>query len=249
MNRRSTVTEGDFLNGRVAVLLGGGSGLGHAVARLVCSHGGTVILGGRTVEKLQKAAAGLGENASWMQVDTSDTSSLESFFARVPRVDYLFNTSGDYVTGPIRELSLPEAESAFRAKFWGQYTAVKFALPKMTPESAVVLMAGADGARPTVATPAYVACNAALEGLARGLAVELAPIRVNAISPGAMDGNFWSTRKTADARAEAFERYSHLNALGRVGTEEEVARAVTFLFTNTYATGTTLYVDGGLTLR
>jgi NAD(P)-dependent dehydrogenase (short-subunit alcohol dehydrogenase family) len=184
-----------------------------------------------------------------MQVDTSDTASLESFFDRIPQIDYLFNTTGDYVTGPMRELSLAEAESAFKAKFWGQYAAVKYALPKMNPQGAIVLMAGADGARPTVATPAYVACNAAVEGLARGLAVELAPIRVNALSPGAMDGNFWSTRKSPAEKEEAFARYSRLNALGRVGTEAEVAQAVVFLMTNTYATGSTLYVDGGLALR
>ena len=243
------MTDREMLAGRVVVLLGGGSGLGRAVARLMCSHGAKVVLGGRTPEKLATVARELGEGATWAHVDTSDMGSLEKFFAQVQRVDYLFNTTGDYVTGPLRDLSLVEAESAFRAKFWGQYAAVKFALPKMTTESAVVLMAGADGARPTAATPAYVACNAALEGLARGLAIELAPIRINAISPGAMDGNFWSTRKSPGERAEAFNRYARLNALGKVGTEEEVARAVAFLFTNTYMTGTTLYVDGGLTLR
>lgn len=237
------------LAGRVAVLLGGGSGLGRAVARLVCARGGEVILGGRTRAKLEETAAQLGGRASWMRVDTSEPDSLERFFSRVERVDFLFNTAGDYVTGPLRDLSFAEAESAFRAKFWGQYMAVKYALPKMSEDGAVVLMAGADGARPTVAAPAYVACNAALEGLARGLAVELAPIRVNALSAGAMDGNFWATRKSAEARREAFERYSRLNVLGRVGTEEEVAEAVLFLFLNSYTTGTTLYVDGGLSMR
>ncbi|WP_204038242.1 SDR family NAD(P)-dependent oxidoreductase [Micromonospora qiuiae] len=246
--RQQELGGGDFA-GRVVVLLGGGSGLGRAVARAVCAQGGEVILGGRTAEKLEETAAELGSQVSWMQVDTSDPGSLERFFSRVEHLDFLFNTTGDYVTGPLRELSFEEAESAFRAKFWGQYLAVKYALPKMAQDGAVVLMAGADGARPTVATPAYVACNAALEGLARGLAVELAPIRVNALSPGAMDGNFWSTRRPEEARREAFERYSRLNVLGRVGTEEEVARAVLFLFLNSYTTGTTLYVDGGLSMR
>lgn len=237
------------LDKKNVVILGGGSGLGREVALLCSSLGAEVYIGGRTGRKLESVSEAAPDRIRWKTVDTGCIDSLESFFSEIECVDYLFNTTGDYITGPMMEISSSEAKSAFEAKFWGQYNAVRAAVPRMHDGSAIVLMSGADGARPTVATPAYVACNAALEGLGRGLAVELAPIRVNTLSPGAMDGNFWATRKSEAERSEAFERYSRLNTLKRVGTETEVAEAVVFLFANTYTSGTTLYVDGGLTLR
>lgn len=109
-------------------------------------------------------------------------------------------------------------------------------------------MSGAASVRPPAAAPAYVACNAAVEGLGRGLAVELAPVRVNVVSPGTIDGSLWAQRP-AEAREESFAQYGRDALLHRPGSEREIADTVLFPFTNTFMTGSTLYPDGGYTLR
>lgn len=237
------------LEGRHVVLIGGGSGLGFQVAKLCVEKGASVTIAGRGQERLETAQKELGANVSTHPVDVMDLDSLDTLFAAQERVDCLFNTAGEYVTGPMKDLTVEEAMTAMNAKFWGQYRAVKAALPKLSADASVVLMAGADAVRPTANTPAYVACNAGLEGLGRGLAVELAPIRVNVMSPGYMDGNFWDTRRTEQERAEAYPRYRDLSTLKKVGTEAEVAHGVVFLFENTFITGSVVRTDGGYSLQ
>ncbi|ARF59263.1 short-chain dehydrogenase [Streptomyces gilvosporeus] len=233
---------------RTVVLIGGGSGIGLRVARRVVAAGARVVLGGRTAARLEAAADELGAAATWRVVDTGDTASLAAFFDGIERVDHLFTSAASYQVGPMRELSDQDAASPFDSKFWGQYHAVRCAAPKLAEDGSVVLMSGAASARPAGPAPAYVACNAAIEGLGRGLAVELAPVRVNAVAPGTVDGHLWSNRPEA-AREAAFAQYRRDALLGRPAAEDEIAQAVVFLFTNGFTTGSTLYTDGGYTLR
>ncbi|GGX98479.1 SDR family oxidoreductase [Streptomyces hiroshimensis] len=236
------------LAGRDVVIVGGGSGIGLEVARRAVAAGARVVLGGRNEEKLAAAAQSLGDRAGWAAVDTTDKESLARFFDGIDRIDHLFTPAASYRVGPMRELSDSDAESPFVSKFWGQYHAVKYAAPKLTADASVVLMSGAASVRPPAAAPAYVACNAAIEGLGRGLAVELAPVRVNVVSPGTVDGNLWAQRP-AEVREASFAQYGRDSLLHRPGTEGEIADAVLFLFTNTFMTGSTLYPDGGYALR
>ena len=233
---------------RTVVLIGGGSGIGLSVAKSVTRAGGSVVLGGRTASKLAAAAADLGARARWIVVDTADQSSIDEFFASVERVDGLFTTAATYVTGSIADLSIEDAATPFASKFWGQYRVVKSALPTLALDASIVLMSGAAGARPAGNAPAYVAVNAAVEGLARGLAVELAPIRVNAVAPGTVDGNLWNQRET-DSRTAAFDHFRSASTIGRAVTEAEVAQTVVHLFLNGATTGSTLYPDGGYSFR
>ncbi|MEU5693235.1 SDR family oxidoreductase [Actinosynnema sp. NPDC020468] len=236
------------LEGRTAVIVGGGSGIGLEVARQAVALGASVVLGGRTEAKLAAAVAELGPAARHRVVDTGDQASLAAFFGALDRVDHLFVSAATYRVGPMLALSDEDAASPFTSKFWGQYHAVKHAAPKLAPDGSVVLMAGAASVRPPVAAPAYVACNAAIEGLGRGLAVELAPVRVNVVSPGTIDGSLWSGRP-AEVREAAFGQYERDTVLHRVGTEPEVAGTVLYLFANGYTTGSTLYPDGGYAFR
>jgi NAD(P)-dependent dehydrogenase (short-subunit alcohol dehydrogenase family) len=234
------------LEDRTVVIIGGGSGIGREVARRAALDGAKVHLGGRTPEKLAAAAEPLG--ATWQVVDNTDQDSLAAFFGALDRVDHLFTPGASYVVGPLRELSDEDAASPFETKFWGQYHAVKHAVPRLAPDASIVLMSGAASVRPPGAAPAYVACNAAIEGLGRGLAVELAPVRVNVVAPGTIDGNLWAGRP-AEVREASFAQYSRDSLLHRVGREAEVADAVLYLFGNSYTTGSTLYPDGGYALR
>ncbi|MFF4698484.1 SDR family oxidoreductase [Streptomyces chattanoogensis] len=236
------------LQGRTVVLIGGGSGIGLRVAHRAAAAGARVVLGGRTPERLAAAAEQVGEAATWRTVDVTDRDSLSGFFAELDRVDHLFTSAASYQVGTMLKLSDEDAESPFVSKFWGQYHAVRLAAPKMAADGSVVLMSGAAGARPPAPAPAYAACNAAIEGLGRGLALELAPVRVNVVSPGTVDGDLWA-RRPAEDREGAFAQYRRDTVLHRLGTEDEIAHAVMFLFANGFTTGSTLYPDGGYTLR
>lgn len=234
--------------GRTVVLIGGGSGIGFAVARLVNAAGGHVVLGGRTSATLRDAAARLGDGVAWGVVDTSDPVSIDEFFAGIDTVHGLLTTAATYLTGSLAELSIADAATAFDSKFWGQYRVVKAALPKFAADASVVLMSGAAGARPAGPTPAYSAANSAIEGLARGLAVELSPIRVNAIAPGTVDGALWA-RRDAEARDAAFAFYRAATVLRRLNTDDEIAETVGYLLLNPATTGSTLFPDGGYTFH
>lgn len=239
---------GDAFTGRTVVLIGGGTGIGLRVARLVTAAGGDVVLGGRTAATLAAAADELGHRARWYRVDTAHQPSVDEFFDQIDGVHGLLTTAATYVTGSIAELSVEEAATPFESKFWGQYRVVKSALPKLAADASVVLVSGAASVRPAGNAPAYVAANAAIEGLARGLALELAPIRVNALSPGTVDGHLWNQR-APEVRRQAFEHISAAATLGRPVTEAEVAQAAVYLLLNTGTTGSTLYTDGGYALR
>lgn len=247
MTSHSFLSQSAFA-GRTVVLIGGASGIGLATARLISAAGGAVVLGGRTAATLSAAAAELGAGARARVVDTSDQSSLDEFFGALDVVHGVFTTAATYVTGSLSELSVEEAATPFDSKFWGQYRVVKTALPRLASDAAVVLMSGAASIRPAGSAPAYVAANAAIEGLARGLAFELAPVRVNAIAPGTVDGNLWNQRDP-EVRRAALEFFGAQSVVGRPVTEDEVAQAAAYLLLNTGTTGSTLFPDGGYSFR
>ena len=236
------------MDGKVVAVIGGGSGIGLRLAEQVVALGGRVVLGGRTAEPLDAAVARLGEAATARVVYAEDQGSVAGFFAGVAHLDHLFTPGSAYAYGRIDEISDAVAESPFRSKFWGQYWAVKHALPKLARDGSIVLMSGAASVRPLAGAAAYAACNAAVEGLGRALALELAPIRVNVVSPGTVDSDLWRRRPAAQREA-AFAGYAGLAALGRVGAVDEVADAALFLMGNGFMTGSTLYADGGYALR
>ena len=234
-------------NTRTYAIIGGTSGIGRSLARMLVERGDRVLLGGRAHQRLDSTLKELGQRTSGRVVDITDRASLEIFFRQSPRLSGLFTPAATYVTGTFASGALESSEELFRAKFWGQYWAVHSALPYLNPDASVVLMSGAASVRP-IGAPAYAACNSALEGLARGLALELAPIRVNCLSPGTTDSDLWRNRPD-DIRNSAYDHWKTLCALKRPGTVEEQAQAALFLLDNGNMTGSTLYCDGGYTLR
>ncbi|MGT2492436.1 SDR family oxidoreductase [Cupriavidus basilensis] len=138
--------------------------------------------------------------------------SVAAFFARIPRLDYLFAPGAAYQVASIHSDDHEAVESPFRSKFWGQVT-TPCAKPRprsLRTRRHRVLMSGAASARPIRGASAYAACNAAIEGLGRSLALDLAPVRVNTVSPGTIDSDLWQ-RRPAELRAHAFDSYSCSN--------------------------------------
>lgn len=237
-----------MFDGKTVVVIGGGSGIGFRVAERVVAGGGRVLIGGRSADRLAGAVERLGPAAAGRQVDAGSTPSVAAFFDRIPRLDHLFTSAACHTLMPIDAIDNHTDDNPFQVKFWGQYRAVTQALPRLAADGSVVLMGGAAGARPGKGRPAYAACNAAIEGLGRGLAIDLAPIRVNVVAPGMIEGDLWR-RQPPELREPALAGWQAASLLGRPGTEDEVADAVVFLMGNRFMTGTTLSPDGGYLLR
>lgn len=228
-------------------IIGGTSGIGFALAQKLVARGERVLIGGRSERKLAQALERLGPQASGRVVDITDRASLRIFFDGIRALSGLFTPAASYSTGHFRDGDSATSEGLFQAKFWAQYWAVYEALPHLSENASVVLMSGAASARP-IGAPAYAACNAALEGLARGLAVELRPVRVNCLSPGTTDSELWRNREAAQ-RDAAYDYWNSVTLVQRPGTVEEQADAALFLLENKNMTGSTLYCDGGYTLK
>lgn len=228
-------------------VIGGTSGMGFGLAQQLVARGDRVLIGGRNTGRLETAARQLGPPATARSVDIEDRASLATFFAGQEDLAGLFTPGTSYRTASFREADTETAESPFRSKFWGQYWAVHTALPYFARDAAIVLMSGAASVRP-IGNPAYSACNAAIEGLARALAVELRPIRVNCLSPGTIDSNLWRNRDAA-IREPVFDGWRALTLTGEVGTVDDAVGAALFLLDNGNMNGSTLYSDGGYTMR
>ncbi|MGU3576603.1 SDR family oxidoreductase [Brucellaceae bacterium C25G] len=238
----------DALNNKTVVVIGGSSGIGFAVAQKAIEAGAHVVIGARDILRLEHAVTILGKRSRSLQVDTSKTTSLASFFKDIGTFDHLFVSAATYVVAGLDSNNTEEIESPFRSKFWGQYWAVKQAVPYLDKAGSVTLMAGAASSRPIKGGAVYAACNSAIEGLGRGLAIDLAPVRVNTISPGTIDGHLWQNRPK-EIREMAFEHYRQNSLVGRPGTEDEIADTVLYLIKNRFVTGSNLYPDGGYALR
>ena len=238
----------DALKDKTIVVIGGSTGIGFSVAQNAIEKGAHVIIGARNAQKLKEAEAKLGERARALEVDTSDHESLAVFFKTAGTVDHLFISAATYTIAGIDSNDEQAIESPFRSKFWGQYWAVKQALPYLDKAGSITLMAGAASVKPIKGGAVYAACNSAIEGLGRGLAIDLAPIRVNVISPGTIDGHLWQSR-SKEIRELAFEHYRKNSLVARPGTEAEIADTVLYLMKNRFVTGSALYPDGGYSLR
>jgi NAD(P)-dependent dehydrogenase (short-subunit alcohol dehydrogenase family) len=232
---------------RTYAIVGGTAGIGLALAYQLTERGDRVLIGGRSPERLSTVLAKLGPSASGSPVDVTDRSSVDSFFNDAPALSGLFTPAASYQTGTFRDGASETSTQLFAAKFWSQYWAVYAALPFLLPDAAIVLMSGAASIRP-IGAPAYAACNSALEGLARGLALELHPMRVNCLSPGTTDSDLWRNRPET-VREPAYAHWSKLTVVQRPATVEEQAHGALFLLDNTNMTGSTLFCDGGYTMR
>jgi NAD(P)-dependent dehydrogenase (short-subunit alcohol dehydrogenase family) len=150
--------------------------------------------------------------------------------------------------GSFLKIEVSKARAAFDSKFWGQYRAARYGAPKIRPGGSITLFAGVWSQRPVPGSSIVTAINSAVEGLGRALALELAPIRVNTVSPGIVDTPLYAGMAPEKREAMFREAAASIPAK-RIGRPEEIALTVLYLMSNTYTTGSTLYVDGGATFR
>jgi NAD(P)-dependent dehydrogenase (short-subunit alcohol dehydrogenase family) len=229
------------------VVIGGSSGIGWAVAEAALAEGAEVVIGSSSADKVEAAVARLGKGASGMAINVRDEASVQAFFAGAGAFDHLAYTAGDWDTAA-RSVSIAQFDPAVAAtglevRFWGALLAIKHGQPRMSPRGSITLTDGVRTHRPSKGMPLSSAFGAAIEHLAKGLAVDLAPLRVNAVCPGVIMTEIW-----AGASPDAIARMTARFPVPRGGDPAEVAQAYVYLMKAGYTTGQVLVVDGGLML-
>jgi NAD(P)-dependent dehydrogenase (short-subunit alcohol dehydrogenase family) len=235
------------LAGRKIVVFGGGSGVGLASAKLLASHGAELVVTDRDAEKLAAPAAGFEGRVSTRVVDGKDERALAAFFEEVGAFDHLVIPAGQTDRGgDFRDaLTLEKFRATFDGKFWVQVAVAQAGARHLRPGGSITFFSGGASRKALRGMVNIAAVNGALDAIVPSLALELAPTRVNAISPGTLRTGYW-TGVPEKQLEEIFDHMAKALPVGRVGTAEDIANAVLFLVTTGYVTGTVLAVDGGL---
>jgi len=236
------------LSDKRIVVLGGSSGLGLAVAQQAVAQGATAIIASSNADRVKQAVATLDAKAEGHTLDLSNERDIQHFFEKIGDFDHLVFTAGD--TLQLDELAatdLTKARRAFELRYWAALAAVKYASPHIRKDGSIVLTTGVAGQRPHKGWTVAASVCGTIEALTRALAVELAPIRVNAVSPGVVRTNLWQSMN-ADARAHLYESVGNSLPVGRVGEPYDIAQAYLFLMQEGFSTGQTVVVDGGTVL-
>jgi NAD(P)-dependent dehydrogenase (short-subunit alcohol dehydrogenase family) len=229
-----------LLAGKKVVVVGGSSGIGLATAELVKSEGADVVIASRNAERLKAAADKLGAKA--IPTDVTSDDSVADLFRQCGPVDHVVVTAAQLKTGPFKTVSMDDVRATMEAKFWGAWRVARAA--DIRPGGSLTLVSGFLSIRPRPAAAIVGAANGALESLARSLALELAPVRVNCVSPGIIDTPIRAAMPEA-ARRDMLAKAAAALPVGRVGVGEDIARQILAFMTIGFATGSIVYLDGG----
>jgi NAD(P)-dependent dehydrogenase (short-subunit alcohol dehydrogenase family) len=234
---------GMSLEGKRVIIIGGASGIGFAVAELASAQGAAVVIGSSSKARVGAAVARL-PGATGQVVDLRSEESVAGFFGELGRFDHLAITAGDWTgswLASARDIEFDKARDGLAVRFWGVLAAVKYGCRTIAEEGSITLTSGMLAHRPMKGAPLATAVGGAVESLARGLAIDLAPVRVNAVCPGIVLTEQVKTQMP-EAQLKAF--VSRL-PMPRGASPTEAAKAYVYLMLNGYVTAQVLPVDGG----
>lgn len=227
------------LNGKTVVVIGGSSGIGAAVAEQAKSRGAQVVLAGR------RLSSALHNGLRSEPVDVTDNASLQRLFESVGRFDHLVYTAGPAVQAKnLQDTDLQLAQDNFNVKLWGALRAIQLALPLLDEHGSIVLTSGQLGRKLVPGQFIKIGINAATEALGKQLAKELAPRRVNVVSPGVIDTPAYAGL-SEDQRKAMYAKVGQGLPVGRVGQAYEVAAGYVLAMENAFMTGSVIDIDGG----
>ncbi|PWK33357.1 NAD(P)-dependent dehydrogenase (short-subunit alcohol dehydrogenase family) [Cupriavidus plantarum] len=235
------------LDGQRVVIIGGTSGIGLSAAIQARALGAHVVIVGRDAQTAQRLAHQHGFEG-WRAGDVRSAADIERALTDIPHVDHLVLLAGTFVAGKIREADIGHLQGAFDERIWAAVHAIRALGDRLDKHGSVTLISGVLADRPNAyGTAVLAAASAAMEAFARGLALELAPLRVNTLSPGPIDTPLLA--RTLGAGRNAYvDALTQQLPLHRLGTAEEAAAGVVFLMTNGFMNGATLHLDGGAAL-
>ena len=243
------------LEGKVAVITGGNSGIGLATAQRFAAEGAHVFITGRRQGELDAAVRDIGKNVTGVQGDVSNLTDLDRLYATVKQqqghIDVLFANAGGGELAPLGGISEEHFDKAFRVNVKGLLFTVQKALPLFQDGGSIILNASIAGSKGMAAFSVYSAAKAAVRSFARSWTVDLKhrKIRVNAISPGPIETPGYNNMGLTEEQIKEFKTTVVAAVpMGRMGSPDEVAKAALFLASDdsSYVTGIELFVDGGM---
>ena len=230
------------------VVLGGTSGIGLAVAAAAATDGAEVLVASRDEARVKRALTTLPASAKGHALDLSNAAAIETFFDAVGPFDHLVYTAGEALKlSPLGEGDIASARHFFEVRYWGAVMAARSGRHKIQSGGSIVFTSGIAGARPGPGWSVAASICSAMEGLTRALAVELAPIRVNIVSPGVVETPLWR-EMPEEARESLYASEARRLPVGHVADAQEIAEGYLYLMRQTFATGQTLVIDGGALL-
>ena len=228
------------IKGKKAIVFGGTSGIGLAAVEQLADAGASVVAISRNPDRVDNAPAGV----QLAKCDVRDREAVKSLFAEHAPFDILVSaaTGGDRSIGPFLSMDLDGFQGSFD-KLWGYANVVRFGTKYLAEDGTIVLVSGAPARKARPGQVALSAVGGAVEAFVRAVAPEIAPRRLNVVSPGIIDTPMWPTDEAV--KADILTKATGNNPISRAGTPDEVAEAILFLIRNEFVTGTTIDVDGG----
>lgn len=236
------------LQGKRIIVLGGSSGIGLAVAQAAAGQGASVVIASSRQARVDEALATLPAGAEGHALDLADETAVAALFAKLGELDHLVFTAGESLQlGALATTDLDTARGFFGIRYWGALIAAKHGALHIRPGGSITFTSGLAAARPHAGWALGASICGAMEGLTRALAVELAPLRVNIVSPGVVKSPLWAGMAEADREA-LYRQVGESLPVGHAGEPEEVAEAYLYAMRQTYGTGQVIAVDGGARL-
>jgi NAD(P)-dependent dehydrogenase (short-subunit alcohol dehydrogenase family) len=231
-----------------AVVIGGTSGIGLAAARRLLADGLKVTVAGRSERRIAAAREALAGVAEVAPLDGADPQQVREFFRALGAFDHLVLALGSgRGMGAFASLDLAEVRRGFEEKVWPHLSCAQAALPTIRKDGSITFVAAVSAQMAAPGTVGLAAANGALSVVTPILAAELRPLRVNAVSPGVVDTAWWDFMD-AEQREAAFANFAGRTPVGRVGTPDDIAKAIAFLVADGFVSGHVLVCDGGLRL-
>lgn len=232
------------LAGKRVVIIGGSSGIGFEVAAQAAGEGASVVIGSSGQDKLDRALKRLPDDVQGHRLDVTDEGQVKAFFEQIGAYDHLVYTAGDPLQiKSFEDSDISQAKGFFNVRYWGAFAAARYGAAGLREGGSITLSSGSAGARPGKGWMVAASITSASEALARALAVELAPIRVNVVRPGPTRSELWDG--SIPEPEELYRTMGGKLLTGRVGKVSEVASTYVHLMNNGFSTGSTVTVDGG----
>jgi len=235
------------LKDKRVLVIGGGSGIGLGVAKGAVQEGAKVVIASRDAKKIAEAAKNIGATSA--VIDVRDEGNVAQFFREHGAFDHIAFTAGEWeglMPGALADLDLAKAAERMATRFWGAVAVAKHGATRLPPGGSYTVTNGMLAHRPMKGLPVVTAGSCALEGLALGLAVDLAPVRVNCVCPGLIETEMWD--KFPEGYRDMMMAMTQRQLVKRPGRTDEAGEAYLTCMRNSFLTGQVIKIEGGVAL-